>query len=274
MKKQIKRFINLFKTKNYIPIYELKNDKNLLEGNVALITGGSGGIGFAIAKSFAESGCKVIIAGTNEKKLIDNCVKIGANSKYIILDINDVSSFDATILDAHKLFGKIDILVNCAGVHTPRKGADFMNFTEEEYDKVMNVNLKGTYFFTQAMSKYFIKNSIHAHILFISSSTAIEPAWSPYRLSKWGIKGMIPGIAQKLLKNGIVVNGIAPGSTATKLLDFEEGDSIYTTENSNERYVMPEEVANMSKMLVSSAGDMIVGETIYMSGGRGTIELR
>lgn len=274
MKKMILRILNVFKRKNYIPVYKLVDNQTILDGKTALITGGSGGIGFAIAEAFVNAGCNVILAGTNKDKLIKNCNKIGKRVNYIIINMNDIESFENCIEEANKKFGNIDILVNSHGIHTERKNADLFNFTEEEYDNIMNVNLKGTYFFNQAFSNYMISHSIKGHILFISSSTSFEPAWSPYRISKVALNSLVKGLAQKLIKHGIVVNAISPGSAATSLLDFKEGDSIYTNQNTNDRYVMPCEVANFALLLVSNSGDMVVGENICISGGRGRIEIR
>ncbi len=274
MKKLIKKTLSLIKKKEYIPIINDVKEAKVLKGKVAFISGGSGGIGSAIAKKFIDCGCKIIISGTNETKLKNISNKLGINCKYILINLNNIKEIDKVVEDSTKIFGKIDILVNSAGVHTSRDNQKFINFTEEEYDKVMNINLKGTYFLSQKFANYFVKNKIKAHILFISSSTAFEPAWSPYRLSKWGVRGLVSGVAQELIKYGIVVNGIAPGSTATEMLNYKNGDSIYTEGNTNRRYIMPEEIANISLLLASDEGNMIVGETICASGGRGRIELK
>lgn len=266
--------ISILKYKRVIPILHPICSEMILKDKVALITGGSGGIGFAIAKSFIESGCKVIIAGTNEDKLKQCRNKLGDNAKSIILKLNDVSIIPSKIQEAIKLFGKIDILVNCAGIHSTKMINDFLDVTEEEYDSIMEINLKGTFFVCQAIGNYMIKNNIKGHILNISSSTGNEPAWTPYRLSKWGMKALTLGVADKLLPYGIIVNGIAPGSTATNMLGIKEGDSIYTEDNRVGRYIMPDEVATYAKMLVSDLGNMIVGDTLYISGGRGIIDIR
>ena len=188
--------------------------------------------------------------------------------------MNDVSSFQSKIEEASQYFGNIDILVNSAGIHTKRHGFDFYNVTEEEYDKVMDVNLKGTFFMCQTVGNYMIKNKIKGHILIISSQSALEPSWSPYRLSKLGISGITKGIAQKLLPFNIVVNAIGPGPTATTMQDDLIRGSIFTVDNPINRYTLPEEIAQYAKMLVSHLGDTIVGHTIYMSGGRGIIEMK
>lgn len=274
---KIKTFLrNLYKQvkPTYIPILKVIDDKKILDGKVALITGGSGGIGFAIAKEYLEAGCKVIISGTNEEKLKKCCNELGDNSAYLILNLFNISEIETKVNDAVKIFGKIDILVNSAGIHTVRQGLDFLNITEKEYDDVMNLNLKGTYFVTQKVAQYMISNKIQGHILIISSQSALEPSWSPYRLSKYGIKGITSGMAQRLLEHGIIVNAIGPGPTATSMQPYKDGGSIFTELNPIERYTMPSEVAAYAKLLVSDLGNTIIGDTLYMSGGRGIIEIR
>lgn len=274
--KKLKRIITgtvvALKSKNYVPIQHTVNG-DLLKDKVALITGGSGGIGFAIAKAFLESGCKVIIAGTNEKKLSSKLEELGGG-KSVILNLSAIKEIEESVSKAITIYGHIDILVNSAGIHSTKVFENFMEVEEKDYDSIMDINLKGTYFVTQKVAKHMVANKIHGHILNISSSTALEPAWSPYRLSKWGIKGMTLGFAQQLQPYGIIVNAIAPGSTATKLLGFKEGDSIYSADNGNYRLTLPSEIAEYAKLMVSSLGDMIVGDTLYISGGRGTIDRR
>ena len=157
---------------------------------------------------------------------------------------------------------------------TAIKTKNFFNTTQEEFDKIMKVNLKGTYFVSQKIAKYFVENKIKGHILNISSSTGGAPGGSAYRISKQAIENLTLGLAQKLSPYGIVVNGIAPGSTANNLLNYKDGDSIATRDNVIGRMVMPDEIATYAKILVSDLGNMVVGETIYISGGRGKLDNR
>lgn len=258
--------------KELIPIEHPVSTENQFQGKVALISGGTGGIGLSIAKSFLESGCKVIVAGTNDKKLSDIKNTLGESCASLKLNYAEPDGFDNKIEEAAKIFGKVDIFVSSAGVHTVN--VDFWSMTPDEYDRVMGINLKGTFFACQAVGKYMKSHGVRGHILMISSSRGSEPAWSPYGISKWGIKGMTEGLAKIFLPYGIIVNTIAPGSTATGLIGVKEGESIYSTENAENRYIMPDEVATLAKLLVSDAGNMIVGETIHISGGRGIFDIR
>lgn len=254
-----------------IPIFQGTTNDKILEDRVALITGGSGGIGFAIAEKFIKTGAKVIISGTNEEKLKKNVKKLGKNADYVVLNIKKVEDIKLVFENAKEKFGKIDILVNAAGIHIDRDNLNFLNITEDEFDSVIEVNYKGTYFISQCFANYLIENKIKGNILMISSITELEPAWSPYRISKHGINALTEGLAQQLIDKNIIVNGIAPASTATNMLDYKEGDSIYSNDNLIERYVLPSEIAEIAVVLVSKLGQTIIGDTIYMSGGRGIL---
>lgn len=276
IKKIIKSVIMLFKTEKKVAVPQLINSTEILKDKIALITGGSGGIGMEIARSFLKSGAKVIIAGTKEEKLKLSCEKLKSDSleqiKYIVLNALDVQAMPEKILTAAELFdeNRIDILVNAAGIIS---NSSFLKMSEKEYDDVMNINAKGTYFMSQAVAKLMINKKIKGHILNLSSASALRPAWSPYHISKWAIKGMTIGLADELLPYGIVVNAIAPGPVATPMLGKQEGDSIYNAANPSGRYAMPSEIAALATFMVSDMGNLIVGDTFYITGGGGTISL-
>ena len=115
-----------------------------------------------------------------------------------------------------------------------------------------------------------MKNKIKGHILNLSSSSALRPASTPYNISKWGIRGFTKGLADVMAPYGITVNAIGPGPTATEMLGVSETDTIYHPTNPSGRYATPEEIANLALFMISGAGDMIVGDTFYITGGSGT----
>lgn len=254
------------------PVIIPTDKEKLLNGKVALITGGSSGIGLAIAKAFVKSGAKVIIAGTNKKKLDDAVAKIGENVKAIVIDVRDIKKIHSKIDEAVSLYeeNRIDILVNSAGVVTKH---DFWNTDLMEYDAIMDTNAKGTFFMSQEVGKLMVKNGIKGHILNVTSSSALRPAWTPYQMSKWAVTGLTKGLADIMIQHGIVVNAIAPGPTATPMLGKENSDNIYEPYTPCHRFAMPEELASLAVFMVSDAGNMIVGDTVYMTGGSGTITL-
>lgn len=245
IKNFIKKIIYLTREKKIVAVPVPVNTNKILANKIALITGGSSGIGYSMAEAFINSGCKVIIAGTNEEKLKLCCEQLGENSACIKIDIRNVEDIPDGIEKASSLFeeNRIDILVNSAGVVNKDS---FLDMTETEYDTIMDINTKGTYFMCQYMSKYMIEKKIKGHILNVTSSSALRPAWTPYQMSKWAIKGFTLGLADQLLPHGIIVNAIAPGPVATPMLDKNENDNIYLKGQPSERYAVPSEIANLA----------------------------
>ena len=274
IKKKILKFMNLFRTPKVITIPSIVRSEKILEDKTAFITGGSGGIGMAIAKKMLSAGANVIISGTNENKL-QTCVQnIGFPKdklKYIVLNMNDVSSFKDKIYEANEMFHTpISILVNSAGIIAKHS---FFEITEDEFDDVFNVNVKGPFFICQIIADLFINNHIEGKILNLSSSSALRPAWGPYQMSKWAIRGFTTGLADLLIPYHIVVNAIAPGPTATAMLGKEDSEDISLVTSPIERFITPEEIAELALVLVSDLGNIVVGDTLYATGGSGVITL-
>lgn len=271
-KKVIKSAISAVKSKELVAIPKPVNTTELLKGKVALVVGGTGGIGQAIVKSFIRNGCQVIVAGTSEKKLesIVREYEEAANIRAVVVDLKNVGSLHESIETAAKQFGRIDILVNAAGVNVHK---DFLDISEADFDAVMGINIKGAFFLSQAVADYMIHNKIKGHILNITSSSALRPAKTPYQISKWALRGFTLGLADRLLPDNIIVNAIAPGPVATSMLGINEGDSIYKAGQPSGRYAIPSEIADMAVMLASDMGDLVVGDTLYMTGGSGVISL-
>lgn len=246
---------------------------NWLINRCALITGGTSGIGFAIAQKFIASGAKVIITGRSQERIDKALLKLGESNAFgVVLDNTRVDTFEIIFQEiqttANKVgFPQIDILVNNAGVNF--KGMP--NVVEEEYDKVLDTNLKGVFFLSQMIGKYFILNAIKGNILNIASASALRPADSAYSVAKWGIRGLTLGLAKALGKEGITVNGIAPGPTATPMMIKESQTNMALDRIPLGRYIMPEEIANMAVILVSDMGRSIMGDIVYMTGGAGIL---
>ena len=248
----------------------------LLKGRCALITGGTSGIGFAIAKAFLDAGASVVITGRSQERLGKACAALGCDGRVYscVLDNRNVESFASTfqsILDKirKREINDIDILVNNAGV----LGACMPNADEETYDAVLDTNLKGVFFLSQLVGKHFRDNNIKGNILNVASSSSLRPAHSAYTLSKWGIRGLTLGLAKCLAPYGITVNGVAPGPTATPMLLKEGQTNIHHDGIPLGRYVMPEEIANMAVFLTSEMGRSILGDIVYMTGGAGVFSL-
>ncbi|WP_195982660.1 SDR family oxidoreductase [Ruminococcus sp. 1001275B_160808_F8] len=257
--------------KNIVPIDIPKNQNNLLENKVALIVGGTGGIGAAIAEAFIEAGAKVIISGTKEEKVKNAVEKLGDCARGIQIDLNKVGGFDNKVSQAISLFPKnrIDILVNCAGVHGNQT---FGSVSETTYDSVMNTNLKGMFFMTQVVSNYMKEKRIKGHILNVSSAAALKPGYTPYEISKSGVRSFTLGAAAELIPYGIIVNAIAPGPVATAMLGRKEGDTLYTDCIPAKRFATPSEIGQLAVIMVSDMCNLVIGDTFYVSGGSGTIK--
>lgn len=277
IKKIVKRAVMLLKKEKLVPVVTPLSESLLLKNKVALITGGSSGIGLAIAKSFIQSGARVIICGTNANKLENALKMLNQNkeedlAKGLICNVRDVQQFDKKVREAAALFieNRIDILVNSAGVISKH---NFWDTDENDYDSLMDINTKGTFFMCQAVARLMVEKNVKGHILNVSSSSALRPAWTPYQMSKWAIKGFTLGLADTLLPYGIIVNAIAPGQTATPMFSVDTSETIYNENVPVKRYILPEEIASLAVFMVSGAGDMIVGDTFYMTGGSGVISL-
>ena len=277
IKKTIKKMVMLLKAEKKVPIIKAIPQANLLEDKIALITGGSSGIGFAIAEAFITAGAKVIICGTNKEKLDRAVKKLQGKqgiivAKGIVCNVRDISAIPDKVNEASKQFeeGRIDILVNSAGLISNH---DFWQTDENDYDSLMETNTKGTFFMCQAVAKQMIEKKVKGHILNVSSSSANRPAWTPYQMSKWAVRGFTLGLADTLLPHGIIVNAIAPGQTATPMFDVDVNENLYNVNVPNKRYILPEEIASLAVFMVSGAGDAIVGDTFYITGGSGLISM-
>ena len=244
---------------------------NRLKGKIAVITGGNSGVGAATAKLFAAEGATVVITARREaalKEVADEITASGGEVYAVSTDISKPEDPEMLMQKVMDKYGKIDILVNNAGV----SGALISNATPEAFDAVIDTNLKGVFFLSQIVGKYMVKNGIHGNILNISSASSIRPAACAYTISKWGIRGFTMGLARTLLPYGIVVNALAPGPTATPLLKKDaDADDISLLRTPAGRYALPCEIANMAVILVSGMARLVVGDTVFMTGGAGNI---
>lgn len=256
------------------PQVNVLSQNNLLKGRNAFITGGTSGIGLEIAKAYINAGANVVITGRSIERLTAACDRLhketGLKNRAfaIVMDNTKISEFEGHLQKAIELLesGSIDILVNNAGI----LGGHITNATEEEYDSVLDTNLKGVFFLTKLFAEYMKANNIQGNILNIASSSGVCPANSAYCVSKWGVRGLTEGYARSLAPLGIVVNGIAPGPTATPMLLSDTKDLSHGKIPLG-RYALPEEIANMAVIMVSNMARTIVGDIVYMTGGAGNI---
>lgn len=272
------------KAKRYLKRISLRKEKidnpvlygSLLGGRAALITGGTSGIGLAIAEAFARNGSAVVITGRSRGR-IDAALDAvrskveGAEVAGLVFDnsTEDASAFARALDKAGDAAGRpLEVLVNNAGVIA----GDSIPRTEMDgFDLTMSTNLRGAYFLSQEFARRLVADKRPGNILNVCSSSSLRPAISPYTVSKWGLRGLTLGLAKQLAPCGVTVNGIAPGPTATPMLVVDGDGNLVHGGVPAGRYATPEEIANMAVVLVSDIGRMVVGDIVYMTGGAGTV---
>lgn len=242
------------------------------EGRLAFITGGTSGIGLEIARALLTRGCAVVIVGRSEKK-IDSALEdlASENARGIELDVREVNSMEKRVEEAAALFPNyrgIDTLVNAAGI---MKCPHIDDVDQELWDSIMETNLRAPFFMSRAIAHHMSSRGIHGHILNVSSSASARNAKGPYEICKWALNGMTLGLAEQLIRDGIVVNAVAPGPTATPMLGMRRDGNLTNLANPSGRYADPREIANLACLLLSTYADLVVGQTVYTSGGAGTI---
>ena len=261
LKSGIRRLITPPQRVKLVPVEVPVFHNALLKGRRALITGGGSGIGLAIAEACGRSGASVVLAGRTVSRLEDashNLERLGVEVSVADLDVCDVASF-AGKLDK---IGDFDILVNNAGFVG---GGVFGTTSEVDYNRVLETNLRGAYFLSQEVSSRWIKNKVKGNILNICSASSLRPGESPYILSKWGLRALTIGMARRLVKHGIVVNGLAPGCTNTD--QFSRDGDLTNGRNPSGRLVTTTEIGNMAVVMVSSLARMVVGDVLFVTGG-------
>lgn len=241
------------------------NYGGILEGKTILITGGTSGIGLAIAKKALSEKANVIVTGRSKEKLerLREAVK-NDRLKTMQWDVGNTSKVSSYIEEADSLFGKVDVLINNAGVLLEQK---FPNVSEESWDETYKINSKSVFFLCQTISKHWINSQQPGKIINISSTSGFYGSVIPYGMTKWDIVGLTEGLAKRLIKDGIVVNGIAPGRTATGMLGRNSDGNIYDANTLPKRFALPEEVSELALFLISDASNFIVGQTIICDGG-------
>lgn len=238
---------------------------NRLNNKKIVITGGSRGLGYAMAEKFLKEGASVLISGRNEELLNEKSKVLGCFAlKYDNQSIEGVKDF---IEEADHLLDGIDCLVNNAGISLHE--GSFSNVSVSQFDAQINTNLRGTYFLTQEFVRLFEKKKRqNGNILFLSSERGTFADDLPYGLTKSAINSLVKGLAWQLIKKNIRVNAVAPGVTASDMTGFKVHENLYVDWNANNRIYLPEEVAEVACFLISDAAKCLSGQIIECNEGK------
>ena len=243
----------------------------LLDGKVALVTGASRGIGRAIALRLASEGAKVAInyAGSTAKAeaVKTEIEQNGGEAILVQADVSDSASVDAMVAKVIEAFGQIDILVNNAGI--TRDGL-MMRMKDEDFDAVINTNLKGVFYCTKVVSKLMMKKR-SGRIINMASVVGLmgNAGQTNYAAAKAGVIGFSKSAAKELAARGITVNMVAPGFIATDMTAAmtDKAKEMTLTGIPLKRMCEPEDVANAVLFLASDNASYITGQTINVDGG-------
>ncbi len=250
----------------------------LLKGKTAIVTGAARGIGLATAERLAQEGANVILADVDEDggtRAEKELRQAGWEARYFTADIAERLDVLNLVALAIENFGQIDILVNNAAT---LDDSPFLDLSVEEFDRVISINLRGTFLIGQAVARQMVKQiedgGAPGAIVNMSSINAVFalPDHVAYSISKGGIAQLTKAMAISLAPQGIRVNAIGPGSIMTPMLadvvKDEEIRSRILSRTPLGRFGRPDEIADIAVFLVSDAASYITGETIYADGGR------
>ncbi|HEX2545354.1 MAG TPA: SDR family oxidoreductase [Ramlibacter sp.] len=253
-----------------------------LSGRVCIVTGASQGIGEACARRFAREGAKVVLADIEDAR--GQALAQELQGLFVHCDVGDKAQVDTLVAKTMLSHGRIDVLVNNAGIF---KAADFLDISESDWDAVLRVNLKGSFLVGQAAAREMVKNeprqgpgnsALRGAVINMSSVNAVLtiPTIASYNASKGAINQLTRVMALSLADKGIRVNAVAPGTIATELA----AKAVLTSEEAKQRIMMrtpmkrlgdPAEVADVVAYLASDAASYVTGEIVTVDGGRMTL---
>lgn len=246
-----------------------------LKDKVAIITGATKGIGATLAKEYARAGAKVVGTGRSVElgeQIAQEIRAVGGESIFVRCDVSKKADVDQVIAETLNAFGTVDIVVNNAGVN---HAADFFDITEADWDWVMGVDLKGAFLMSQAAARVMVAQGKPGYIVNISSIMAKMALRNQvaYCAAKGGVNQLTTAMGLALIDKGIRVNCVAPGPVLTELMQRV----VHNQEKHDELmrrlpigYIAaPEEIASVCIFLSCDEASYMVGQTIYVDGGRG-----
>lgn len=245
-----------------------------LKGKIAIVTGATKGIGVEVAKEFAIEGAKVVLAGRTEAlglQVVDEIRQSGGDAIMVVCDVSKKTDVDNLVARAVEQYGGVDIVVNNAGVN---HSANFFDISEEDWDWVMSVDLKGTFLLSQAAARVMVEQGRTGAIINMSSVMAVMALADqvPYCAAKGGVNQLTKSMALALISKGIRVNAIGPGPVMTELMK-----RVVNNEEKHKQLMdrLPigyiaacKEIATVCVFLASEDSSYIIGQCIYPDGGR------
>jgi NAD(P)-dependent dehydrogenase (short-subunit alcohol dehydrogenase family) len=241
-------------------------------GQNVLVTGGSRGIGRAIAEGFSKRGANVLICSRSQESVdtaLQEMAESGLKVHGLACDVSDESQISATAEAAIARLGHLDTLINVAGVNR-RKRAETV--TPDDYDFIMNTNLRGAFMMSQAVGRHMIdrKSGVQINVESLNTWMPLKGVL-PYAMSKFGMQGMTRGLALEWGRHGIRVNSLAPGFILTDLTRKLWSDPTMQTWNESNaplgRLGEPEDMVGTALFLASRASSFMTGQTLYVDGG-------
>ena len=241
-----------------------------LADKVAIITGATQGIGLACAQRLVSEGARVMMVDIKPEGA-DAAASIGANARFFAADVSQKADVNAMLAATLAEWGQVDILINNAGV---THAADFLDLAEEDFDRVMRINLKSMFLCGQAVAREMVKRQSGCIINMSSVNSELAiPNQVPYVVSKGGVNQLTKVMALNLAQYGIRVNGIGPGTILTELakkavMASPEARRTILSRTPMGRCGEPEEVASIAAFLASDDASYMTGQTMYVDGGR------
>lgn len=246
-------------------------EDKMLTGKVALVTGASRGIGKAIAVALANEGATVIVNYNGSKERAEQVVSEiegnGGKAEAIGCNVSDFAASEEMVKQILDKYGKVDILVNNAGI---TRDNIIMRMSEQDFDDVLNTNLKGAFNTIRHLSRNFLKNK-SGKIINISSVSGVigNPGQANYSASKAGVIGLTKSVARELASRGICVNAVAPGFIETEMTKAMPENVLESAKASIPlgRIGQVEDIANMVVFLAGNKSDYITGQVFCVDGG-------
>ncbi|MDH3377430.1 MAG: SDR family oxidoreductase [Gammaproteobacteria bacterium] len=240
-----------------------------LENKVAIVTGAAQGIGFGIAEAFAAEGARVVLADVNAKQGVTAAERL-KNAAFVGCDVGDGEQASRLVAETVNHYGRVDICVNNAGI---LRTGDVLEISEDDFDEVLRVNLKGSFLLSQAAARQMVEQGAGS-IINMSSVNAVMtiPNILPYNVSKGGLNQLTRVMAVALADRGVRVNAIGPGSILTSMLDKVMVDDTarhkILSRTPMGRFGEVSEVAKIAVFLATDDSSYITGQCIYCDGGR------